>query len=365
MLIKRLLSKKYRRARCRAATAQLELPPDPQGWHPGQVHRRDDTAAAYQSRLIENILFEDPGSDTALLMIQDAIEQIPDAHQRDHTKHHLVRLLQTFALVPKGPGTLVDVAASPIYAAPLRALKKWQISPIEILAFDYERDPLPFEDGSQDGVMLCEVMEHFIVDPLFCFHEINRILKKGGFFVVTTPNVASWFGVYQALRNMHPNRWPVYAGAGSNEPNHIHAREYMVSEMVTLLEAAGFAIEVITTRDYGIVPEYEPIPGFDVSNRGETIFCRARKIGPPKMRYVRPVYLEDVTYSPPVKPDFKPAPSPSLLGNLRQMLKRPAPLAEPERPAGKPATTDLNPPLSNRETGILKQLQAHPAPKEG
>lgn len=365
MLIKRLLSKKYRRARRRAATVQLALPPDLQGWHPGQVHRKDDTAQAYQTRLIENILLEDPGSDTALQMIHDAIDQIPDAHQRDHTKHHLVRLLQTYALVPKGPGRLIDVAASPIYAAPLRALKKWQISPIEILAFDYERDPLPFEDGSQDGVMLCEVMEHFVIDPLFCFHEINRVLKKGGFFVVTTPNVASWFGIYQALRNHHPNRWPVYAGAGSNEANHIHAREYMVPEMITLLEAAGFSIDVIMTRDYGIAPEYAPIPGFDTAHRGETIFCRARKVGPPRMRYARPVYLEDVPYTPPVTPVFQPAPSQTLLGNLRRFLQRPAPLSDPARPSGKPRTTALNPPLSNRETRILEQLQADAPPKEG
>jgi len=367
LLIKRLLSKKHRRAARRAAAAQLELPPDPQGWQPGQIHKRDDTAEAYQTRLVENILAENPGSEPALQMIHEAIDRMPDADQRDHTRHHLVRLLQTYALVPKGPGTLVDVAASPIYAAPLRGLKHWHITPIEILAFDYERDPLPFEDGSQDGVMLCEVMEHFIIDPLFCFNEINRVLKKGGFFVVTTPNVVSWFSIYQALRNQHPNRWPVYAGAGDNEPNHIHSREYMVSEMVTLLEAAGFAVDVILTRDYGIMPEYEPIPGFDATHRGETIFCRARKVGPPKMRYARPVYLQDLPYTPPDPSVFRHRSSPSLLGNLHQLAARlrpaPAPV-DPAPPVGRPTETALAPALSNREAGLLARLQASPPHEE-
>ena len=367
MLIKRLLSKKHRRA----ASVQLELPPNPQGWQPGQIHKRDDTAEAYQTRLVGNVLAENPGSEPALQMIHEAIDQLADPHDREHTKYHLVRLLQTYAMVPKGPGTMVDVAASPIYAVPLRGLKEWQITPIEILAFDYERDPLPFEDASQDGVMLCEVMEHFIIDPLFCFNEINRVLKKGGFFVVTTPNVVSWFSIYQALRNQHPNRWPVYAGAGDNEPNHIHSREYMVSEMVTLLEAAGFAVEVILTRDYGILPEYEPIPGFDTNHRGETIFCRARKVGPPKMRYTRPVYLQDLPYTPPDTPVFSPKPAPTLLGSLhhlaggmRSLWQRPAPPSDPMPPVGQATSAALNPPLSNREAGILTRLQASPPPEE-
>ena len=354
--LKYLFSKKKRRAARRAAAAQLELPPDIQGWQPGQVYRSGDTAEAHMQRLIENILAETPGSEPGLEMIRETITAMPDAHERDHTWHHLARLLQTYTLVPEGPGHLLDVAASPIYAAPLHRLKKWRINPVEILAFDYERDPLPFESSSQDGVMLCEVMEHFVIDPLYCFIEINRVLKRGGFFLLTTPNVASWFSIYQGLNQRHPNRWPVYAGRGNKEPNHIHAREYLVPEIEVLLEAAGFEVEVMLTRDYGIAPEYAPIPGFDETHRGETIFCRARKAGPPKKRYVTPVYLEDRDYSPAPETRLRP-PTPGAAQRLaRQLGRRKDRLRRPPLSPGRTPDRAPEPPLSARERRLSASL---------
>lgn len=340
MSIKNLFSRKRRRAARRAAHEAAHAAAQQQMWQPGKVHKHGDTTTAHRERLLQEILKSAPDADQALEMILGAIGEMPDLEEQEHTLDHQVRLLQTYALVPPGPGTIVDVAASAIYEVPLRKLKQWQVNPIEILEIDYERDPLPFEDASQDGVMLCEVMEHFVIDPMFCFNEINRILKKDGFFVVTTPNVASWFSIYQALRNMHPSRWPVYAGAGHKEANHIHSREYMVSELTTLLEAAGFEVEEILTRDYGIAAEYEPIPGFDQHNRGETIFCRARKVSPPQMRYTKPVYLEN------------------------QPFMAPGLSAPPVTDTTGPAQTPPNPPLSNREAQILKDLKGGDASQD-
>ena len=326
-------------------------------WRPGEIHRPGDTAEAHMERLLEQIQEAHPGTGPGLQMIRDTIATMPDPAERDHTWHHLARLTQTYALVPEGPGSLVDVAASPIYAAPLQELKQWRICPIEILAFDYEKDPLPFEDASQEGVMLCEVMEHFVIDPLFCFNEINRILKPGGFFVVTTPNVASWFSIYQALRGMHPNRWPVYAGEGDKAPNHIHSREYLVPEIEILLEAAGFEVEMILTRDYGIAPEYQPIPGFSTEHRGETIFCRARKVGPPRKREVRPIYLEDRPFVPNPITAREPRSGPlaTLARGLRQEMPTGARVPEGE------VVARLSPArLSERERQLLGALRADP-----
>jgi hypothetical protein len=38
------------------------------------------------------------------------------------------------------------------------------------------------------------------------------------------------------------------------------------------------------------------VDGFDDNDRGETIFCRAFKVGPPRLRSMKPLYLTDVPF---------------------------------------------------------------------
>lgn len=362
MRIKRLLSKKHRRAARRAAAADLALPPDPQGWQPGQIHKRGDTAEAHQARLVENILAENPGSEPLLQRLRDTVGRRPD------TAHDLVPLLQLCALVPSGPGTLVDMAARPVQAEALRADKNWDVIPIGFPAFDCTRDLLPCEDGAQEGVVFRDDLACLARDPLFCLNEINRILKRKGFVVLTVPNAMSWLGIYRALRAPLGTPPPAPAGGGEDGAADIGARGYRVPEMAALLAAAGFAVETIVTRDAGLTPEYEPIPGFDPEHRGQTIFCRARKVGPPRMRHLRPFYPRDTAYVPPDTPVFTAKPAFSLLGGLHRFAAglRPAPTpADPVPPGGTVATSVPVPPLSARETELLARLQAPPPQAEG
>ena len=266
--------------------------------HQGPFIEGED-ANAYRARLIQEIISEFPDCQEAYRLIGQEIEALPDPAERLHAPLHEVRYLMTYAMSPPGPGVLVDVGASSIYAAPLERLKKWTIKPVPTLAIDYEPDRLPFADASVDGVLMCEVLEHFVLDPLHCIIEINRILKPDGFLLLTTPNVASWYSIYRALQQQHPSRWPVYAWNVANSKNHIHAREYLVSELELLLTAGGFHDVVSTTKDYGIAPPYRPLGGFASDDRGETIFCRAYKAGPPRKRSVQPIYLHDVDFSGP------------------------------------------------------------------
>ncbi len=50
--------------------------------------------------------------------------------------------------------------------------------------------PWPFNDNSVDGIIAVEVVEH-IEDHLKMFEEASRVLKKGGRFLFTTPNISS------------------------------------------------------------------------------------------------------------------------------------------------------------------------------
>ena len=128
--------------------------------------------------------------------------------------------------------------------------------------------------------------------------EARRILKPNGFVVVTTPNAASWFAIYRVLNQEHPSCWPVYSLDESKRRHHIHAREYVVSEVEQLLDAAGFGAITTFTRDYAMRPPYRPIPGVSTPHRGETIFSHGYKAGLPKKRAVPPLYLEDIDFKP-------------------------------------------------------------------
>jgi SAM-dependent methyltransferase len=257
---------------------------------------RRNTAENYRQRLIEEIVREHPQAWQARAAIKDAVQVLRDPEERIHAALHEVRYLATFAMVPPGPGTLVDIGASEVYSAPLRSLKSWTIEPVPVLSMDYETDRLPFADASVDGVLLCEVLEHFTRDPLHCLIEINRILKQGGFLVLTTPNAVSWYAIHRALRHEHPSRWAFYSLDPVKGRNHIHVREYSVAEVEVLLHAAGFDSGCSITKDYGIAPRLQPIAGYSARHRGETIYSRVYKAGAPRKRSVNPPYLTDQAF---------------------------------------------------------------------
>ena len=254
------------------------------------------SAEEYRASLLSQILARDARLPETLRLINAAITEVPDPEERKHLYTHVPRWLLTVAMLPDGPGDLIDIAAVPYYAEALYR-KQWRLHNIAALEIDFETDRLPFGDSSADAVLLCEVIEHFVLDPMFCLIEINRILKDGGAFIVTTPNAASWFAIYEALHHRHPSRWPVYSGDPKKTRNHIHAREYTCTDLRILLNAAGFGNCEMTTLDYGIAPPHAALPGFDSANRGETIFATCRKVGLPKYRYVKPVYLESEQFS--------------------------------------------------------------------
>ena len=64
--------------------------------------------------------------------------------------------------------------------------------------FDAERDPFPYPDGHFETVLGCEMIEHFLRDPMHCLLESRRVLEEGGRLMITTPNVSSLTSVARA-----------------------------------------------------------------------------------------------------------------------------------------------------------------------
>lgn len=103
--------------------------------------------------------------------------------------------------------------------------------------FNVETEPFPYESGSFDGVIFCEILEHLLLsgdDPLA---EISRILRSGGFIILSTPNAARLANLLQLMkgRNIYPNYSPhgIYGR---------HNREYTLPEVRGLLQRHSFRV---------------------------------------------------------------------------------------------------------------------------
>lgn len=179
------------------------------------------------------------------------------------------RLLVTLSLVPGGEGRVLELGANPYFFTML--LKRFRRYELELTnffggrgenvqrlrnestgeshefryrEFNIEEDDFPYPDGHFDGVLYCEILEHLTRDPIAVFAEIHRVLKPGGWLVVTTPNVARRQNLLRLARGR--NIYDPYSGYG---PYGRHNREYTADELRQLLTNTGFDADHLGTRD--------------------------------------------------------------------------------------------------------------------
>jgi SAM-dependent methyltransferase len=119
---------------------------------------------------------------------------------------------------------------------------------VELVVWDLERTPYPLADESFDVVVLTEVVEHLREYPAQALAETRRILRPGGWLVLTTPNAAYvrnrvrlvlGRSVYTPMRDwLH------------GLPHARHAREYTRSELELLVRHAGLEPVLVTGRHF-------------------------------------------------------------------------------------------------------------------
>lgn len=90
--------------------------------------------------------------------------------------------------------------------------------------------PLPFRDRSLDGISLIEVIEH-IVRAESLVDEMARVLKPGGWLVLTTPNVVHW-----------TYRWRTLTGHAPKQEGY-HYRFFTRDRLARMLAERGFELE--------------------------------------------------------------------------------------------------------------------------
>jgi len=133
----------------------------------------------------------------------------------------------------------------------------------------------PFEEGFFDAVFAGEIIEHiFDVDMMLA--EIRRVLKPGGFFVVTTPNLAALGRRLMLLLNRNPHIEISFKGEAAG-----HIRYFIRQTLQDILATHGFKIDVfqsdvINFNATGSVCSYKLARFFPTF--GKSLIVRASKL---------------------------------------------------------------------------------------
>jgi SAM-dependent methyltransferase len=107
----------------------------------------------------------------------------------------------------------------------------------EFSHFNLEVDRFPYIDKFFDCVLFCEILEHLLLNPDFAISEIHRVMREGGYLVLTTPNATRLGNLVRLLKGKN-----IYDGYSDYGIYGRHNREHTLSEVIVLLERHSFAI---------------------------------------------------------------------------------------------------------------------------
>jgi SAM-dependent methyltransferase len=251
---------------------------------------------------------------------ESLLQWCADPAARDYCEQHLTRLAHTLEIIPKGDasqsilemGSYMQITPALkfklgyghvrgcYYGKLGRSDRKFAASTngeqFECLIdhFDAEKDVYPYDDACFDTIVCGELIEHLFSDPMHMMSEVNRILKPGGHFIVTTPNIISYRALAALLESYHPGFFTAYIRPNPDgETDARHNREYTPGEVQHLLTGSGFEVVRLETGPF----RDEPHPEFSWIRllleklelqtywRGDGIYAVGKKSGPVKERW--------------------------------------------------------------------------------
>ncbi len=125
---------------------------------------------------------------------------------------------------------------------------------LDVIKCDIENEALPLSNNTYDVLLLTEVFEHLRVNPVRTFEEIFRVIRPGGYLLLSTPNLHSLNGIYNFL--FHGKAYACASDSVYKQFNIInrlgwfgHMREYTWQEVESFLMETGFV--TIETRFFG------------------------------------------------------------------------------------------------------------------
>ena len=233
----------------------------------------------------------------------------------DYVGADLARFLMSVQLMPENPGRILEVGSNPYFISRLITrlhpdgelrMTNYFGTPGDTIEqdivdaegnvletfrselVDTEVAPLPYPDDHFDTVLLCEVIEHLVRDPVFQLAEIARVLRPGGVFILTTPNVAR-----AANRGRLAQRQGIYDPYSRYGLHGRHNREYTAEEILELTDGVGFTATDYMTRPVHSVrePGADWFRGRDDDGAGDYHFLRMRLREGAPSEPIRPGWL--------------------------------------------------------------------------
>ncbi len=101
--------------------------------------------------------------------------------------------------------------------------------------------PWPVESESFDAVLAGEVIEH-VLDVDTFVGEAQRVLRNGGLFIVSTPNLAALGRRLMLLLGMNPHIEISYTGGAAG-----HVRYFTPKVFREYIESKGFRLQKLTS----------------------------------------------------------------------------------------------------------------------
>jgi SAM-dependent methyltransferase len=123
------------------------------------------------------------------------------------------------------------------------SLEKLQAKGFQAYYWNADGGRCPMPDHTYDVIIAGEIIEHLVDTDSFA-QEIHRVLKPGGYAIITTPNLASWYNRVRLLRGLPPRCYPGTSSTVRKDPlidNH-HIRINIMSEWRHFFESHRFKV---------------------------------------------------------------------------------------------------------------------------
>lgn len=120
----------------------------------------------------------------------------------------------------------------------------------DVQLVDVSSEALPYQDDYFDLVLLFDVVEH-LVDPDWALTQIRKVVRRNGFVLIKTPNLAFWINRIILLLGLQPlytevsthkvvGRKYTFLGQGNQVVGHL--RIFTKPALVDFVEYHGFKI---------------------------------------------------------------------------------------------------------------------------
>lgn len=110
-------------------------------------------------------------------------------------------------------------------------------------------DRIPFPQDRFDVVIASQIIEHLSSTDTF-LKEMYRVLKPGGYAVISTPNLASWHNLVYLLLGKQPDVATVSDELYPWKEKPGHRRVFTATELIKLLKFHDFTIERVVGSSY-------------------------------------------------------------------------------------------------------------------